>query len=343
MKKLANTLYINQPDFYLSLDGETVVISCGDEKKGNIPLHNLNQIITFSYAGASPALMRKCIKSGISLVFMNQSGNFLARVEGEIKGNVLLRREQYRIADNPEKSLSIAKNCICAKLFNSRWILERMTRDHPLRIDCKIFKQKSQYLQYALKKAENAETIEILRGIEGEAATVYFSVFNDMILQQKDDFFFQKRNRRPPLDRVNALLSFAYSMMTSMCAVSLESVGLDPYVGFMHTDRPGRQSLALDIVEEFRSVFCDRFVLTLINKRLIQPEHFDIQENGAVYLSEQGRNLFIKHWQDRKYEELRHPYLNEKVQWGMLPYVQALLLSRMIRGDLDCYPPFFWK
>ena len=343
MKKLLKTLYINQPDRYLSLEGETVVISCDGQKIGQVPLHNLEQIITFGHAGTSPALMGKCAKSGISLVFMSRNGNFLARVEGEIKGNVLLRREQYRIADNPEKSLAVAKNCICAKIFNSRWVLERMTRDHAPRIDCDKFAQKSQFLKDAVNKAESAPDMDTLRGIEGEAATVYFSVFDDMILQQKDDFYFHTRSRRPPLDRVNALLSFSYALMTSMCASGLEAVGLDPYVGFMHTDKPGRKSLALDIVEEFRSAFCDRFVLTLINKRFIQPEHFNIREDGAVYLSEQGRKTFIEYWENRKYEELRHPYLNEKMQWGMLPYVQALLLARMIRGDLDCYPPFLWK
>ena len=343
MKHLRNTLYINQPDRYLSLDGENVVVSCEGNEIGRVPLHNLEQIITFGHAGTSPALMGKCAHDGISLVFMSRSGHFLARVEGEVKGNVLLRREQYRIADDPERSLKIARNSIAAKLFNSRWVLERMTRDHAPRIDTELFRQKSKYLQAAITNAETAPDADSLRGIEGEAATVYFSVFDDMILQQKEDFCFTGRSRRPPLDRVNALLSFAYSLMTNQCAASLEAVGLDPYVGFLHTDRPGRKSLALDMIEEFRSVYCDRFVLTLINKRYIQPEHFDLREDGAVLLTEQGRKIFLEHWQKRKYEELRHPFLNEKLEWGMLPYVQALLLARYIRGDLDAYPPFLWK
>ncbi|MBR3631070.1 MAG: type I-C CRISPR-associated endonuclease Cas1 [Oscillospiraceae bacterium] len=343
MKRLRNTLYINQPDRYLSLDGENVVVSCDGSEIGRVPLHNLEQIVTFGHAGTSPALMGKCAHDGISLVFMSRSGHFQARVEGEVRGNVLLRREQYRIADDAERSLLIARSSIAAKLFNSRWVLERMMRDHAPRIDIELFRQKSQYLQTAITNAENVPDADTLRGIEGEAASVYFSVFDDMLLQQKEDFRFTGRSRRPPLDRVNALLSFAYSLMTNQCASALEAVGLDPYVGFLHTDRPGRKSLALDMVEEFRAVYCDRFVLTLINKRYIQPEHLALREDGAVLLTEQGRKVFLEHWQKRKYEELRHPYLNEKLEWGMLPYVQALLLARYIRSDLDAYPPFLWK
>ncbi|MBO6308173.1 MAG: type I-C CRISPR-associated endonuclease Cas1 [Oribacterium sp.] len=343
MKRLRNTLYINQPDRYLSLDGENVVISCEGSEVGRVPLHNLEQIVTFGHSGASPALMGKCAHDGISLVFMSRNGHFLARVEGEVRGNVLLRREQYRIADDNKRYLPIARNIISAKLFNSRWVLERTIRDHAPRIDEDMFHQKSKYLQTAISNAEQASDADTLRGIEGEAASVYFSVFDEMILQQKEDFQFMSRSRRPPLDRVNAMLSFAYSMMTNLCAASLEAVGLDPYVGFLHTDRPGRKSLALDMVEEFRSVYCDRLVLTLINKRYIQPSHFEQREDGAVLLTEQGRRVFIEYWQKRKYEELKHPYLNEKLEWGMLPYVQSLLLARYIRGDLDAYPPFLWK
>ncbi|MBR1657015.1 MAG: type I-C CRISPR-associated endonuclease Cas1 [Synergistaceae bacterium] len=342
MKRLRNTLYINQPDRYLSLDGENIVISCEGKEIGRVPLHNLEQIVTFGHAGTSPALMGKCASDGISLVFMGRNGDFLARVEGEVKGNVLLRREQYRIADTPERSLNIAKSIILSKLFNSRWVLERSIRDHAPRIDIELFRQKSAYIQSSIKSADSADDIDTLRGIEGEAASVYFSVFDDMILQQKEDFSFMRRTRRPPLDRVNALISFAYSLMASQCAASLEAVGLDPYVGFLHTDRPGRRSLANDMVEEFRA-YCDRFSLTLINKRYIQPEHFDVREDGAVKLNEHGRSVFFEHWQKRKSETLVHPYLGDKLEWGMLPYVQALLMARYIRGDLDAYPPFLWK
>ena len=212
-----------------------------------------------------------------------------------------------------------------------------------MRINTALFTEKSQYLQNAIQSAMTAPDADTLRGIEGEAASVYFSVFDDMILQQKEDFRFTVRSRRPPLDRVNALLSFAYSLCTGICTSALEAVGLDPYVGFLHTDRPGRRSLALDLVEEFRSLMCDRFVLTIINKRIITPAHFDLREDGAVLLNDDGRRAFITAWQNRKDDELRHPFLGEKVQWGMLPYAQALLLSRYLRGDLDAYPPFLWK
>ncbi len=343
MKKLLNTLYITTPDRYLSLDGENIVITADRQEIARVPLHNLERIMAFGCSGASPALMGKCVSESRELVFMTRSGKFLARVEGEVNGNVLLRRTQYRIADNPLQSLAIARNIIAAKLYNSRWTLERTMRDHEMRIDVSLFTEKSHYLQKAIQTAMSAPDADSLRGIEGEAASVYFSVFNDMILQQKDDFQFTVRSRRPPLDRVNAMLSFAYALCTSMCASALEAVGLDPYVGFLHTDRPGRRSLALDLVEEFRALMCDRFVLTLINKRTMVPAHFEQREDGAVLLNDEGRKVLLTTWQKRKDDELRHPFLEEKVQWGMLPYAQALLLARFLRGDLDTYPPFLWK
>ncbi len=343
MKKLLNTLYVTTPDRYLSLDGENVVILQDNNEIGRVPLHNLERIVTFGYTGASPALMGKCAKDGKDLMFMSRSGRFIARVEGEVSGNVLLRRQQYRIADDKQKSLEIAKFMIAGKLYNSRWVIERTIRDHEMRIDKKKFKQKSEFMQQAVKGAINACDTDELRGIEGEAASVYFSVFDDMILQQKEDFYFKSRNKRPPQDNVNALLSFAYSLASGMCASALESVGLDPYVGFMHTDRPGRRSLALDLVEEFRALMCDRFVLMLINKKMINAKDFVQREDGAVVLTDNGRRTFITAWQNRKNDEIRHPFLNEKVEWGLLPYVQALLLARYIREDLDCYPPFMWK
>lgn len=343
MKKLLNTVYVNNPDRYLSLDGENLVISEGKEEVGRVPLHNIERIMTFGYTGASPALMGKCAQSGIELVFMTASGRFLARVEGGVKGNVLLRREQYRIADSCERSLLIASNMIAAKLYNAGWALARTTRDHAMRVDVEKLKARSLYLREASKKALNAKNKDSLRGLEGESASVYFSVFDEMILQQKDAFAFQGRSKRPPLDNVNALLSFAYTLATSMCASALEAVGLDPYVGFMHTDKPGRKSLALDLVEEFRTPMCDRFVVSLINKRILTEEDLVQREDGAVILTELGRKNFIGAWQKRKYDEIKHPFLNEKVEWGMLPYVQALLLARTIRGDLDGYPPFLWK
>ena len=253
MKRILNTLYINSPDRYLSLDGENVVIKDEQREIGRVPIHNIERIMTFGYTGASPALMGKCAACGIDLIFMSAHGKFLAIVEGEISGNVLLRREQYRIADHPERSLKIARNIIAAKLYNSKCSAERTVRDHGLRIDTEKFLDHISLIKAAAIKAAEAESADSLRRIEGESAQLYFSLFDDMILQQKDVFKFTIRNKRPPTDRVNALLSFSYSLMTSMCTSALEAVGLDPYVGFLHTDRPGRRSLALDLVEEFRA------------------------------------------------------------------------------------------
>ncbi|MCM1524987.1 MAG: type I-C CRISPR-associated endonuclease Cas1c [Ruminococcus sp.] len=343
MKKLLNTLYITSPDRYLSLDGENAVITSGGETVGRVPLHNLERIVTFGYTGASPALMGKCGEMGIDLCFMSSSGRFICRVQGEVSGNVLLRRQQYRIADDREKSLSIAKNIIAGKIYNGKWVIERTLRDHSMRIDAEKFKEKSAFLSSAIKNCASCTSHDELRGIEGEAASVYFSVFDDMILGQKEDFVFDTRNRRPPTDNVNAMLSFAYTLATGMCTSSLNAVGLDPFVGFMHTDRPGRRSLALDMVEEFRAVMCDRFVLTLINKKMISAKDFEKRENGSVLMTDEARRTFITSWQNKKNQIITHPFLEEKVEWGMLPYVQSLLLSRFIRGDLDDYPVFLWK
>ena len=251
MKKLLNTLYVTSENSYLALDGENIVIYDDKKELGRVPLHNLEGIVSFGYRGTSPALMGACAERNISLCYMTPQGKFLARVEGAVSGNVLLRRQQYRVADDADASLSIARNMIVGKLFNSRWVLERMIRDHAPRIDAETFRQKSQFLQQSISKAAEADLADTLRGIEGEAASVYFSVFDDMILKEKAAFAFHGRNKRPSLDRVNAMLNFAYSLMTGMCSAALESVGLDPYVGVLHTDRPGRPSLSLDLVEEF--------------------------------------------------------------------------------------------
>lgn len=343
MKKLLNTLFVMTPGRYLSLDGENVVINEEGSVVARCPLHNFDSIVTFGYTGASPALMAACSERSISLNFMSPSGRFLARVVGERSGNVILRREQYRIADNEEKSLRIARNFILGKLYNSGWVLERGARDYSLRLDSKKLKEKSHFLFDSMAKVRTVENFELLRGIEGSSATAYFSCFDDLILNQKNDFYFNVRNKRPPLDNVNALLSFAYTLLAKICASALETVGLDPYVGFFHTDRPGRISLALDLMEEFRAVFADRLVLTVINKQMIKPSGFLKKESGAVIMNDETRKAFVTAWQTKKQEEIKHPFIEEKIQWGMVPYVQALLLARYIRGDLDEYPPFMWK
>jgi len=343
MKQLLNTLYINTPGRYLSLEGETIVVSQDGKTIFQLPLHNIGGIVSFGYTGASPALMGECARRNISLCFMSAHGNFLAGVTGEVNGNVLLRREQYRFADDPEKCTDIAKSMITAKLFNSRSVLERAKRDYPERLDTASISERSENIKQSISLVRAAADNAEIRGIEGKAAVMYFDVFDELILRQKRDFFFHGRNRRPPLDNVNALLSFSYSLLARLCSSALSSVGLDPYVGFLHTDRPGRASLALDMMEELRAVFADRFVLTLINKKILSESDFDTKENGAVFLTEDGRKTFFKAWQEKQSEQIKHPFLGEKLEWGMLPFVQAQLLARYIRGDTDAYAPFLWK
>lgn len=343
MRHLLNTLFVTSEDIYLSLDGENVVANQNGQAVARYPLHTLSGILSFSYAGASPALMGACAKRNISLSFCTPRGKFLARVCGESNGNVLLRRMQYRIADDPVQSCRIARSMIFGKLYNCRWSVERTRRDHGLRLDGEKLSTASQSLKELLPSVAEETALDSLRGLEGAGATVYFGVLDEMILNGKEVFYFHKRSRRPPLDPFNALLSFAYSLLTLDCASALESVGLDSYVGFLHRDRPGRTSLALDLMEELRPCMADRFVLTLINNRMIKPGDFQEQEGGAVMLTDEGRRAFLKSWQEKKRETLTHPYLGEKLPWGLVPYVQALLLTRYLRGDLDGYPPFLWK
>lgn len=343
MRRLLNTLYIISEDNYLSLDGENVVVQNGDKKLARYPLHTLENIVCFSYKGASPSLMGACCERGVGLCFFSPHGRFLSRVTGKEYGNVLLRKEQYRISDSEERSCKYARNMILGKVYNSRWSLERTLRDHRLRVDTEKISGISQELKKGLSDIRASENLEHLRGIEGELASRYFSVYDNLIINQKEDFFFQRRNRRPPTDNVNALLSFSYTILTNEVANALYSVGLDPYVGFMHRERPGRMSLALDMVEEFRAILADRFVLTMINKQIIQACHFQKQGDGAILLTEAGRKQFFSAWQQRKKEQITHPFIKEKVEWGLIPYVQALLLARTIRGDLEQYPPFMWK
>ncbi len=343
MRKLLNTLYVTSEDSYLALDGENVVLLDDGKEMGRLPLHNLEGIVSFGYRGTSPALMGACAEKNISLCYLTPQGKYLARVSGKVKGNVLLREQQYKSAFDEKISLDIAKNCISGKIYNGRWVLERMIRDHSMQIDAERMKKASVKLKDALEQVNKSRTKEQLRGVEGEAAKTYFSVFDEMILQQRDVFKFTGRNRRPPLDNVNAMLSFVYALLTNMVTSALEVVGLDPYVGYMHTERPGRVSLSLDMLEELRPVLADRFVLTMINKRLVGKNDFKQKENGAVLISDDARKVILTEWQKKKKETITHPFLKEKVEWGILPYVQAMLLARYLRGDLDGYPPFLWK
>ncbi|GGI66780.1 type I-C CRISPR-associated endonuclease Cas1c [Enterococcus alcedinis] len=343
MRKLLNTLFVTNPSYYLALDGDNILLRDGDNVIGRVPSHNLESIVTFGYQGASPALMGYCSERNIAITYLNQHGRFRARLTGSSRGNVTLRKEQYRISDDESRSVEVAKNFILGKVYNNRWIIERATRDYPLRIDVERFKKVSHSLKESLLDIRNCDNLESLRGIEGQAAYMYYSVFNDLILQQNDEFYFYGRNRRPPTDKVNALLSFSYTLLAHDVAAALETVGLDSYVGFLHRDRPGRISMALDLMEEFRGIYADRFVLTLINKKQITAEDFEVKENKAVILTDEGRKKFLTYWQQKKQEQITHPFLKEKISWGLAPYSQAMLLARFIRSDVDEYPPFLWK
>lgn len=343
MKKLLNTLFITQPDVYLSLDGDNIVLLKDQEKLGRLPLHNLESVVAFGYTGASPAFMGYCAERNISIVFLTMNGRYLARVIGASKGNVILRKKQCLISEDEVLAARIARNFIIGKIYNQKWMLERMTRDYPLRIDVTRFKEASQHLTSIMEAVRECKDLERIRGLEGQAALAYNKLFDQMILQQKEDFYFLTRSRRPPQDNVNAMLSLAYTLLANDMTSALEGVGLDAYIGFMHRDRPGRASLALDVMEELRGVYADKFVLTLINKRLVQAEDFVHKENGAVLMTDEARKKFLAAWQSRKQEKITHPYLGEKIPWGLVPHVQALLLARHLRNDLDEYPPFLWK
>ena len=343
MKKLLNTLYVTSENSYLALDGENIVVYDEQKEVGRLPLHNLEGIVSFGYRGTSPALMGACAERNISLCYLTPQGKFLARVTGRVRGNVVLREQQYRSCKDEATGLEVAKNCISGKVYNARWVLERAIRDHGMQIDVDRVKNASLQLKSSLELIQKAESKDQLRGYEGEAASIYFGVFNELILQQKKNFTFQGRNKRPPLDNVNAMLSFVYTLLTNQIAAALEVVGLDPYVGYLHTDRPGRVSLALDLIEEFRAVYADRFVLSLINKKIVNKKNFTRKENGAVLMDDDLRRKLLTEWQNKKKEIITHPFLKEKIEWGMVPYVQAMLLARYLRGDLDGYPVFLWK
>ena len=343
MKKLLNILFVTLPDVIVSLDTENVCVKKDGEVLLKVPLLNLEGMVLFNYFGATPQLLGECAKRNIAITFLSEYGKFLGSFYGESKGNVLLRKEQYRISDNPAKSLEYAKNFIFGKLHNQKWVMERGLRDYALRVDTDLIKKGSLQITENMKRTLDCGNVDLLRAIEGNTAQLFFGAFDELILKNKDGFTFTNRNRRPPTDPVNAMLSFAYTLLVSECRHALECVGLDSYVGFMHTERPGRPSLALDLMEELRPHFADRFVLSLINRNEITPSDFNTQESGAVLLSDEARKNFLSAWQQRKKEIINHPFLKEKLEWGIVPHVQALLLSRTIRGDLEQYPPFLWK
>lgn len=341
MRKLKNTLYITKPEAYLSRDGENIVIKIDGKEIGRRPIHLLESIICFHYTGMNGALLRLCAEHGVSVSFMDSHGRFCGRVQGRINGNVLLRRKQFRVADSPENALSIARHMVLAKIVNGRKILSRALRDHPGQVDGDLLHRVMESLTSSIERVETAPNAEMLRGIEGDAAKTYFSVIDQLILQQKNHFYFTERSKRPPLDPLNALLSYVYTLLAIDCQNALEAVGLDPYVGFFHKDRPGRAGLALDIMEELRAYLGDRFVISLINRKQIRGSDFHWKENGAVLLRDEGKRSLLDAWQKRKQDAIEHPYLKEKVEVGLIPYAQAMLLASFLRGDLEAYPPFF--
>ncbi len=343
MKKLLNVLYVTAPESYLSLEGETVVIKKEDKVAMRLPLHNLENIVCFGWQGASPALMGACAKRSIGLAFLTPNGYFMGRVSGRVRGNVLLRKKQYRLSESETDSAPIAASFVIGKIYNSRKVLQRALRDHALLVDKALLTKTSAALKEAIQMIRETTDTEIIRGFEGAAAKQYFSVLDNLILQQKEDFSFRGRSRRPPTDKFNALLSFLYTLLTNDVSSALEGVGLDPYVGFLHQDRPGRPSLALDLMEELRPVFADRLALSLVNRRQISAASFVQKESGGILLDDEARKDVLTAWQERKREEIMHPYLKERVSFGLIPHIQALLLARHLRGDLDAYPPFFWS
>lgn len=343
MRHLLNTLFVTSPEIYLSLENDNIAAWKDNQIIQRLPLLNLENILYFGYKGASPALLGACAKKEIGFCFFDMNGRFLARVSGTVRGNVMLRKMQYRLSDSDTDSCGIARFFIMGKILNARMVLMRMIRDHPLSVDQEKFAYVIQMLLRSAADTQKALDTDGLRGIEGNAAQLYFSVFDQMILQNKKYFYFCGRIKRPPEDFVNAMLSFTYTILAHDCASALEGAGLDPYVGFLHRDRPGRESLALDLMEELRSIYADRFVLTLINNRLMIPAHFQKKENGAVWLNDDGRKILLAEWQKKKQTMIIHPFLQEKIYWGLIPYVQALLLARYIRGDMEGYPAFVGK
>lgn len=342
MKQLLNTLFVTTQGAYLAKKGDTVLVNCEKETKLRVPIHNLGSIVCFGNVSCSPFLMGLCGERNVTLSFLTENGHFLARVQGPVSGNVLLRREQYRRADSPSGSAEIACSVVTAKIANGRIVLQRAMRDRPELADDPAMKQALDDMQQYAKMLAEQMTVDQIRGIEGQAASLYFGLFDLLITSNKEHFFFRQRSRRPPLDNMNALLSFLYTLLVHDVRSALEGVGLDPAVGFLHRDRPGRPGLALDLMEELRAYLADRLALSLVNRQQVKPEGFAKTESGAVTMDDATRKTVLVAWQKRKQEEITHLFLQEKVPLGLLAHVQAQILARYLRGDLDGYPPFLW-
>lgn len=343
MKHYLNTLYVTTQGAYLAKDGECVLIRMDGQDDRRLPIHGLGGIVCFGQVACSPFLLGHCAENGVAVSFLTEHGRFLARVQGPVSGNVLLRREQYRRADDPEASAALARCLLTGKIANARTVILRALRDHGDKVDAQGLRDAGRHLADCAGRLVRDAPLDVLRGVEGEAGNAYFAVFDQLITARDRAFRFGGRSRRPPLDRINCLLSFIYTLLVHDVRSALETVGLDPAVGFLHRDRPGRPSLALDIMEEFRPVLADRLVLSLVNLGQVRPEGFRVEENGAVFLDADTRKEVLVAYQKRKQEEMVHPFLREKAPLGLMPYLQALLLARHLRGDLDGYPPFVWR
>lgn len=343
MKRLLNTLYVTTQGTYLARDGETVQVRVEHETKLRVPIHTLGGIVCFGQVSCSPALMGLCGERNVTLSFLTEYGRFLARVHGPVSGNVLLRRKQYRCADNEDASSEIARAVVAAKIANCRTVLLRAARERAEGESAKALSGAARHLSNILEDLREPVALDTVRGREGEAARVYFGVFDHLITAQKDAFAFHERSRRPPLDNINALLSFFYTLLAHDVTSALEAVGLDPAVGYLHRDRPGRPGLALDLMEEFRPYLADRLAMSLVNRRQIKGKGFKRTETGAIWMDDDTRKEVLVAYQKRKQEEIQHPFLGEKVSVGLLPHVQALLFARYLRENLDGYPPFLWK
>jgi CRISPR-associated protein Cas1 len=344
LKKLLNTLYVTTEGASLRKDGENLVAEVESAERSRVPLHMLGSLVVFGAVYISPALTTACAAAGITIVLLDRFGRFQARIEGPVTGNVLLRRAQYRASDSPEE---IVRSLLLGKVSNQRAVLMRALRDYGEELSedarTRISEVVGRLANILRRISLSALTLDTMRGAEGEAGNLYFSVFDSLIRSEYAELRFRGRSRRPPLDPVNALLSFLYTLLTHDCRSAAEGVGLDPAVGFLHRDRPGRPSLALDLMEELRPVIADRLALSLINRRQLSPKDFETRDGGAVWLTDEGRKTVIAAWQDRKKEERRHPFLEENAPLGLVAYLQAQLLARHLRGDLDAYPPWLWK
>ncbi len=343
MKPLLNTLYVTTNGAYLACKRDTVCVRVERETKAQFPIHLLEAIVCMARVGVSPRLLELCGQSGVPLTLLTPRGRFIARVQGPTTGNVLLRRAQYRQTDDADHSATIARSIVIGKISNGRTVLLRAARERKDDASAETLRRAARDLSDALRTFQNAPSLDVVRGHEGEAAAAYFAVFDHLITTQKNEFRFEKRSRRPPLDPVNALLSFVYTLLLYDCVGAAEAVGLDPAVGFLHRDRPGRPGMALDLMEELRPILADRLILSLINRRQVAGDGFRKSESGAVLMDDATRKEVLVAYQTRKQETIRHPFIDEDIQLGLLPHIQALLMARHLRGDLDGYPPFLWK